>query len=253
MKDSSTSLIPIESSIIGGETVDAVDARELHKFLKVKRDFSSWIKARIADYEFLQDVDYIVLPKMGEAQPRGFAANRKEYAITLDMAKELSMVERNEKGKEARQYFIECERRAKKSTPDPMQALADPAKLRELLLSSTEKVIELESAVAEQAPKVAALDRLSTSDGSLCLTDSAKYLQERPKDLMQWLQANTWIYRRAGAGKWLGYQHRIQQGLLEHKVTTVSRSDGSEKICEQVRVTPKGLSRLAEIFKHVPA
>ncbi|UQI42766.1 phage antirepressor KilAC domain-containing protein [Vreelandella venusta] len=251
--NTNTSLIPIASSVIGGETVDAVDARELHAFLKVKRDFSSWVKARIAEYEFVEDVDYILLPKTGEAQPRGFAANRKEYAITIDMAKELSMVERNEKGREARQYFIECERRAKGVSHDPMQALSDPATMRELLLGYSEKVLALESAVQEQAPKVAALDRLSTSDGSLCLTDSAKHLQARPKDLMQWMQANTWIYRRAGAGKWLGYQHRIQQGLLEHKVTTVSRSDGSEKICEQVRVTPKGLSRLAEIFKHEPA
>lgn len=100
--------------------------------------------------------------------------------------------------------------------------------------------------LAEVAPKAAALDRIATADGSLCLRDAAKALQLRPKDLLGWMQQHQWIYRRAGGDHWIGYQARIQAGDLEHKVTTVSRSDGSERIAEQVRVTPKGLSRLAK-------
>lgn len=100
--------------------------------------------------------------------------------------------------------------------------------------------------LAEVAPKAAALDRIATADGSLCLRDAAKALQLRPKDLLGWMQQHQWIYRRAGGDHWIGYQARIQDGDLEHKVTTVSRSDGSERIAEQVRVTPKGLSRLAK-------
>lgn len=79
-----------------------------------------------------------------------------------------------------------------------------------------------------------------------CNTDAAKALQMRPKDLFQWLQANGWIYRRTGASHWLGYQPRIQQGLVEHKVTEVTRSDGSARMTEQVRITPKGMARLAQ-------
>lgn len=135
---------------------------------------------------------------------------------------------------------------------DPMEVLSDPEAMRGLLLTYSEKVLALEEAVAEQAPKVAALDRLVTADGSLCITDAAKALQVRPKDLFNWLQQNGWIYRRVGGSAWLGYQVRVQQGVLEHKVTTVSRPDGTEKVIEQVRVTPKGMARLAKELQSEP-
>lgn len=102
--------------------------------------------------------------------------------------------------------------------------------------------------LAETMPKAEALDRIATADGSLNITDAAKALQARPKDLFAWMQRNNWIYRRVGSDHWCAYQPRIQAGLLEHKVTTVSRSDGSEKVTEQVRVTPKGLARMAAAF-----
>jgi phage antirepressor YoqD-like protein len=89
------------------------------------------------------------------------------------------------------------------------------------------------------------LDRIATADGSLCVTDAAKALQVRPKDLFSKLQADHWIYRRTGGKGYLGYQAKVQSGLVEHKVDTVVRPDGSEAIREQVRITPKGLARLA--------
>lgn len=137
---------------------------------------------------------------------------------------------------------------------DPMQALNDPATMRNLLLTYSEKMIaletektELEEANARLAPKAGALDRIARADGSLCITDAAKVLQIRPKELFDYLQANQWIYRRHGTG-WLGYSARTASGLLEHKVTTVQRADGSERVSEQVRITPKGIAKLAEIF-----
>ena len=129
--------------------------------------------------------------------------------------------------------------------PDPMQALNDPATMRGLLLTYSEKVLALEQANKEMAPKVAALDRIATADGSLCIRDAAKNLQVRPKDLTQWLNEQQWIYKRPGNAAWIGYQHRIQGGLLEHKMTTVYHEDGTEKTATQVRITPKGLARLA--------
>ncbi|MGB4499393.1 MAG: phage regulatory protein/antirepressor Ant [Methylococcaceae bacterium] len=121
---------------------------------------------------------------------------------------------------------------------DPMQVLNDPAAMRGLLLNYSEKVIALESKVEEQAPKVEALAQLSESDGSLNITNAAKTLNIQPKKLFQWLQANKWIYRRAGGSSFIAYQNRIQSGVLEHKVTTVQLNDGSDKITEQARVTP---------------
>lgn len=97
-------------------------------------------------------------------------------------------------------------------------------------------------------PKAAALDRIATaSDGTMCITEAAKHLQMRPVDLTRYLHQSQWIYRRSGNKNWLGYAHILQQGLLEHKVH-VSRDDGVDKVNEQVRVTPKGLAKLASLF-----
>lgn len=126
--------------------------------------------------------------------------------------------------------------------------LSDPAQLRQALLGYTEKVIALESQVSAMEPKVEALNRIALADGSMCLTDAAKHLQVQPKWLFRWLQEKGWIYRRAGGSGFIGYQSRIQVGYLEHKVSTVERSDGSTKTAEQVRVTAKGLAKLAEVF-----
>lgn len=95
---------------------------------------------------------------------------------------------------------------------------------------------------------VAAHERLTKADGSLNVTEAAKNLGMRPKDLFDWLSHNGWIYKRPGSSYWLGYQPKCNQGLLEHKSTTVIRADGSEKITEQVRITPKGLSVLAKLI-----
>ncbi|MBL4761333.1 MAG: phage antirepressor KilAC domain-containing protein, partial [Gammaproteobacteria bacterium] len=122
-----------------------------------------------------------------------------------------------------------------------------------LLAQSLEMVQEQIKAIETLTPKAEALDRIANSDGSLCITNAAKDLQFRPKDLFAWLSQNMWIFRRAGNSGWIAYQDRIQAGLLEHKVTIVSRSDGSEKTTEQVRITPKGLTKLATIFEEMKA
>lgn len=131
---------------------------------------------------------------------------------------------------------------------DPMSALSDPAVVRGWLLTYTERVISLEHQVKEMQPDVIAFHRIAKSEGGSCITDVAKDLQIRPKNLFNYLSANSWIYRRAGGKGWLAYQNKIQQGVLEHKVTTVSRSDGTEKIVERVLVTPKGLTALSKLL-----
>lgn len=110
------------------------------------------------------------------------------------------------------------------------------------------QVITLASVVQDQVPKVEALDRIATSDGLMCITDAAKSLQVQPKRLFSWLQQHQWIYRRAGGSGFVGYQNRIQSGCLSHKVVTIDRSDGSTATKEQVLVTAKGLTKLAEVI-----
>ncbi|CAP00396.1 hypothetical protein ABSDF1044 [Acinetobacter baumannii SDF] len=100
---------------IGGDKQFAVDARSLHSFLEVGRDFTTWIKARIAKYSFIKEVDYTIVeslssPKQGSSKSR--QQKQTDYFLTLDMGKQLSMVENNEKGHEARRYFLRCEKLA---------------------------------------------------------------------------------------------------------------------------------------------
>lgn len=130
-------LIPVWPRQLGSELIQTVNARDLHEFLGNGDHFSTWIQDRIAQYDFAEGRDYVTFSESAEK-----GRPRKEYALTLDMAKELSMVERNQKGKEARQYFIECERRAKQAANQPIP-LDDPYALRDALLGYAEKVISL--------------------------------------------------------------------------------------------------------------
>jgi phage antirepressor YoqD-like protein len=129
---------------------------------------------------------------------------------------------------------------------NPIAALSR-VDLLKLALDSEEKRLELETKVSELAPKAQALDRISTAEGSVCPTDAAKNLQVQPKVLFRWLQEHKWLYRRVGCPHYCGYQDKIQTGLVEQKMTTVTRSDGTEKTVEQARITPKGLAKLAEV------
>jgi phage anti-repressor protein/phage antirepressor YoqD-like protein len=244
-------LIKIERQEVDGQNIQTVNARDLHSFLEVGKDFSNWIKSRIAKYEFKEGVDFVVItgsPVLANQNGRGGDRRSIDYHLSLDMAKELSMVERNAKGKEARQYFIECERVAKQQPEHQPVNLDDPSFLRQALLTYTEKVIQLEATVAEQKPKVEALDRIASADGLMCITDAAKTLGIRPKDLFGWMSSRQWIYKRAGNGSWIAYQNRLQQGVLEHKISMVRYTDGSEQMRERVMVTAKGIARISECF-----
>lgn len=119
-----------------------------------------------------------------------------------------------------------------------------PRTLGEALQLAADQAKQIESMRVD----VEAHERLVKADGSLNVTEAAKNLGMRPKDLFDWLSQNGWIYKRPNSGTWLGYQPKCNQGLLEHKSTTVLRADGSEKITEQVRVTAKGLSALAKLI-----
>jgi len=108
-----TELIKTTGITLNGENIMAVNARDLWKFLESRQDFSSWIKRRIEKYGFTEGRDYL-LHKFMEQLPSG-AKHRIEYMVSLDMAKELAMVENNERGRQARQYFIEVEKRYRQS------------------------------------------------------------------------------------------------------------------------------------------
>lgn len=129
---------------------------------------------------------------------------------------------------------------------DPVAAARAWADEVEQKRIAKQEVIALQSKVEETKPVVEAYSRIAIADGSLNMTEAAKTLQVRPIDLRRWLHANRWIYRRNGSKNWLGYQDRIQSGLIEHKINTYEKDDGSQGISEQARITPKGLTVLAK-------
>ncbi|EDJ9919476.1 antA/AntB antirepressor family protein [Campylobacter coli] len=101
-----------------GAEINSANAREIFQFLNSEQEYANWIKNRISHYNFIENQDYIIELVYTKGRPR------KEYYVTLDMAKELCMVENNEKGRQARRYFIECEKRLKNLEQEKMQKLA---------------------------------------------------------------------------------------------------------------------------------
>lgn len=140
--------ISTTSAIIGGETVNAVNARELWQYLESSRQFGDWIKSRIEKYGFIDGVDFAVHKIVNGDNAGKFAPT--EYIISLDMAKELAMVENNVKGRAARQYFIEVEKRSRAAAVDP-RSLAD---------AMMEKAIKMLSGVCLEKARLEAENRL---------------------------------------------------------------------------------------------
>lgn len=116
-----TQLIPVFEGTISNEPTLLVNARDLHGFLEVGKDFSNWIRARLNEYGFVENLDYILFSPNLAKTP---GLRRKDYHLTLDTAKELAMVERNEKGRQIRRYFIECEKKLRNI--QPVQAEPQP-------------------------------------------------------------------------------------------------------------------------------
>lgn len=111
------------------------------------------------------------------------------------------------------------------------------------------QVKQLESTVSEQNGRLKKLDRLEGADGSMCITDAAKALNKRPKDLFAFMSAARWIYKRPGNRNWLAYGDKIQQGLMEHDDHIYINSIGEERVNSRALVTAKGLVKLAELLE----
>lgn len=121
-------LIPVFNGALAGQQQQLCDARDLHQFLNVGRDFSTWVKERIEQYGFIEGEDFspilaksfggevdVCSPDSGSKTERRGGHNRTDYHLTLDTAKELAMVENNEQGRQVRRYFIAMEREARES------------------------------------------------------------------------------------------------------------------------------------------
>lgn len=236
-------MLDITSRHIGTDAVQTVNARDLHTFLEVGKVFGAWIQDRIEQYGFTEGTDFVVFSDSGN-NPKGGRPS-KDYALSLDMAKELAMVERNDKGKQARQYFIECERRAK-AAPAALIPQSLPEALR-LAADLAEKKAQAEAALAIAAPKAEALDLIAAGQQSITITEASKLLSIKRDTLTKWLHVNGWVYRLNGA--WVAYEKHRSNGDLEYKEGPYTHPETGERCFKPYcHITPKGLTKLAKVF-----
>lgn len=210
-----------------------VSGRELHKFLGVKTRYSIWFD-RMSEYGFTEDIDYTaVVQKRTTAQ-----GNQTEYidhAMKLDMAKEVSMIQRNEKGKQARQYFLEVEKAW--NNPDMIIKRAMDLQAR--------KIIMLETENQQLKPKALFAEAVESSKGSILVRDLAKILKQNnveigEKRLFAWLRDNGYLIKKLGSDYNSPTQRSMNLGVMEFTENTVVRNSGDVILRKTPKVTGKG-------------
>lgn len=224
------------------EGKQAVSARELHGFLESKKDFSSWIKDRIERYGFVQGVDFEVFTQIGENSKGGRPSI--EYALTVDAAKELSMVEGNEKGKQARRYFIEAERSFRQMInckPNIPQSLSQALRLA---ADQAEQIEQQQRIIAEQAPRVLFSQAVETSKQSILIGEMAKILCQNGIKIGQtrffeWLRNKGYLCMY-GERYNQPTQRAMELGLFEIKKTPIMKPNGETIVSTTTKVTGKG-------------
>ncbi|GAA4666603.1 antA/AntB antirepressor family protein [Bartonella pachyuromydis] len=239
-------LIAIQHNTIKNETVQTVNARDLHAFLEVKARFNDWIVTRIKECNFRENQDFISFTK-NLVKPQGGRPSI-EYYLTLDMAKHLSMIERNDKGHEAREYFIECERRAKQAVTSQID-YSSPKAMIGFLNYLQGQIDQKDSIIEDLTPKAMALESLQRHNGLFGLTEAAKILEMQPKQFIQFLQKKGWVYRRAAGGNLLPYQDKIQKQLMDCPTITLQTASGIEKVIPCAKITTKGMGLLSQELK----
>lgn len=193
--------------------------------------------------DVLRDIR-VMLDQLGEVASRFagnyLAANGKQNPC-FHLPKDLTLTLVSGYNVRLRKRIIDRWMELEASAP----ALSGPQLMAAALVEADATLKRQAQQIATMKADVQAHARLTKADGSLNITEAAKTLGMRPKTLFDWLSQNGWIYKRPYGRAWLGYQAKCNQGLLEHKTTTISTQSGVDKISEQVRITPKGLSRLA--------
>lgn len=179
IQNSTAELIPIREH----DGKQAVSGRELHEFLQVGARYNDWF-VRMVGYGFMEGQDYVLISEYVAREGRGEVA-RTDHALTLDMAKELSMLQRNERGKQARRYFIEVEKRARQAVPAPVEL--DRRALALMVIEAEDaRVAAVERAVVAEAFK----DDIELNDGLTVRDFHKKYFSEhRETDVNEFFYA----------------------------------------------------------------
>ena len=229
----------------------AVSARELHLFLESKQEFANWIKNRIDKYGFIENQDFEVFDNFIK-NPNG-GRPLIEYALTIDTAKEIAMVEGNERGKMARQYFIECEKQLRAKEQAHQQIPQSFSEALRLAAEQAERIEAQQKQLQAQAPKVLFADAVSASKTSILIGELAKIIKQNGVEmgqnrLFEWLRSNGYLITRQGTDYNMPTQKAMELGLFEIKETSITHSDGHITVNKTPKVTGKGQSYFINKF-----
>ena len=213
-----------------------VSARDLYAGLEIKSKYADWFK-NMSTYGFTENEDYMTVSKNLENGGRII-----EHFISVDMAKQICMIQRNEKGRQYRQYFLDIE----KAWNTPEQIFARALKMAdqqiEKLKASNASLVE---DVQRMRPKEVFADAVSVSNTCILIGELAKILKQNGVDIGQnrlftWMRENRFLISRKGTDYNMPTQRSMEAGLFEIKERTINNPDGSVRITKTVLVTGKG-------------
>ena len=219
-------------------------ARDLHGFLEVKTAFKDWFP-RMCEYGFSQGVDFNPL-KNEQVRLEGDRQVTRmidDAQLTIEMAKEICMLQRNDRGKQARQYFIQLEKDW--NSPEKVMARA--------LQIADKKIKRLETQIEADRPKVLFAGAVETSKSSILIGELAKILKQNgikigPIRLFEWMRQNGYLIRRNGSDYNMPTQRAMEMGLFEIKETSIVHADGHTSISKTPKVTGKGQVYFVDLF-----
>ena len=229
-----------------------LSARELHEFLGVKTSFKDWFP-RMCEYGFNESQDFNPL-KNERVQFEGDRQVKRtvqDYQITLDMAKEIAMIQRSEKGKQIRQYFLELERKWNSPEAVMNRALEYSRKQVQALLQTNEK-LELENKMKDQQlnelkPKADYYDQILQSKSLVLISQIAKDYGYGAPTMNKKLHELGVQYKQGG--QWLLYSKYQNKGYTHSRTINITRSDGRSDVRMQTEWTQKGRLFLYELLK----
>ena len=220
-----------------------VMGRELHKALEVKTAYKDWFP-RMCEYGFTEGEDFNSL-KNEQVRTEGERRVTREitdHQLTISMAKEICMIQRSEKGKQFRQYFIKVEEAW--NSPEMIMGRALKIAQNQLDLVRAEN-LRLTEKIETDKPKIVFADAVSVANTSILIGELAKILKQNGVDigqnrLFEYLRNNGYLISRKGSDRNMPTQKSMEMGLFEIKETTISHSDGHTTINKTPKVTGKG-------------
>ncbi|WP_242347303.1 phage antirepressor KilAC domain-containing protein [Mucispirillum schaedleri] len=241
-------LIKIEKQEINNEKVNSVNARDLWIALESKQDFSTWIKARLEQAYAVENEDYGVFHKTVENLKGG--RPQVEYALSLDLAKNISMLERNEKGNQIRKYFISCEKQLRQQQSHSLPQTYLEA--LESLVESEKRNQALQERIEQDKPKVTFANAVSGSDSSISIGQFAKILKQNGIEtgrqrLFNYFREKGYLIKGRTKDFNMPTQKAMEQGLFEVQEKAVALKDKTI-LSLSPRVTTKGQKFFIEHF-----